>query len=411
MVKHIKLMLLISVLLVLTSILWFQVFSKSESGFSADITSCNTQVTNLRFSCYRAILEKHYKKDTIGLLNKLKDSDGLAIKEAFMPGGDVSYAIFGTNCHTFYHAVGDFVATYSSDDLKNMVDQGPTTCTNGYTMGVYKRIALKNRFDSSVLKQFFEVCKKGAENQCAHEIGHVLHDKYSYSVLKTLDDISLKNYRLTYPQPFEYTTFKEISSLASLDKPFEECKELVLEEKVAQCFTGVGHNLFLFSEFSPDGYKAIFEECSKINTQNKRSSNKENCYAFLIYRIGINEAATRFLSNKFEEGNKICDEVIILAGNEALKKHCYIGIGGGIGLFVDSEYSTSEIKEKNIARAKDELLNYAKLCEKSEKDFIEQCFAGLFGTRYAKLYDLLKIQYEPIEKLRPSWNSDFEVVG
>lgn len=387
-------------------ILVFQTFQKSEDRFSKDISKCNIVTTQLRFSCYRSVIETYYKEDLQGFLKKLKNNGNLSVKEAFARNRDVSYAIFGTNCHTFYHAVGDFVATYSNDNLQTMLEAGPSTCTNGYTMGIYKRFALKNRFDSAVLKEFFEVCKKGAENQCAHEIGHLLHDKYSYSVLKTLDDISLKNYHLTYPQSFEYTTFKEISSLTSLDKPFEECRELVPEAKVAQCFTGVGHNLFLFSEFSQDGYKTIFEECGKINTQ-----NKENCFAFLIYRIGINEAATRFLSNKFEKGNKICDEVIILAGSEDLKKHCYIGIGGGIGLFVDSEYSTSEIKEENVAGAKEEFLNYAKLCEKSKKEFIEQCFAGLFGTRYSKLYDLLKIYYEPIERLRPSWNSDFEVVG
>jgi len=57
------------------------------------------------------------------------------------------------------------------------------------------------------------------------------------------------------------------------------------------------------------------------------------------------------------------------------------------------------------------LLEYLKLCENSEKEFVNSCFAGLFGTKFAKFYDLLRIYYEPIDKLRPAWDSDFEVVG
>ena len=320
--------------------------------------------------------------------------------------GKISYAIFGTNCHTFYHAAGDFMATYSNESVQKILDLGPTTCTNGYTMGVYKRLALKNHYATDTFKEFYKVCKKGAENQCAHEIGHVLHDKYSYSVLKTLDNISSEDYQLAYPQKYDYVTFDK-NTAENLDKPFEECKKIMPDEnKLAQCFTGVGHNLFLFAEFSKDHYKAVFDECENVS-----ETNRDECYGFLVYRIGINEAGTKFLSKDFEGGRKVCDEIAERAKRPELKEHCYRGIGGGIGLFVDSEYALTEINEKNLFSIKNQLLGYLKLCENSDREFVNSCFAGLFGTKFAKFYDLLKIYYEKIEQLRPSWDSDFEVVG
>jgi len=103
--------------------------------------------------------------------------------------------------------------------------------------------------------------------------------------------------------------------------------------------------------------------------------------------------------------------VVDLSGRLDLKEHCYKGIGGGIGLFVDSEYALTEINEKNLLLVKSQLLEYLKLCKNSESKFVDSCFAGLFGTKFAKFYDLLRIYYERIEQLRPSWDNDFEVVG
>lgn len=299
------------------------------------------------------------------------------------------------------------MATHSNENVEKILDLGPTTCTNGYTMGVYKRLALKSHFSMDLLEKFYEVCKKGAENQCAHEIGHVLHDKYSYSVLKILDSISASQYHVTYPQKYDYVTFVNSGSADDLDKPFEDCKKIMPDQnKLAQCYTGIGHNLFLFAEFSKDGYKSMLSECAK--TQEK---NKNNCYAFLVYRIGINEAATQFLSHEYEAGRKVCEDVVVMSSKVEMKEHCYRGIGGGIGLFVDSEYALTDINEKNLVSVKNQLTDYLKLCEQSDEKFVDSCFAGLFGTKFAKFYDLLKIYYEPIEKLRPTWDSDFEVVG
>lgn len=380
---------------------------QNYANFANDVKACNSVETSHRFSCYRAVIETYYKGNISGFITRLKDEKDLSFEATFGESGEVSYAIFGTNCHTFYHATGDFIATYSNEGVQKILDYGPTTCTNGYTMGVYKRLALKNGFPTDLLKKFYEVCKEGAENQCAHEIGHILHDKYSYSVLKTLDTISLTQYKLAYPQKYTYALYESSDPKANVDKAFEECRQIMPDKnKLAQCYTGIGHNLFLFGEFANDGYKSVFSECSE-----RSGTNKNDCYAFLIYRIGINEAGTKFLSHKFEEGKKICSDVTDLARNEQMKEHCYRGIGGGIGLFVDSEYALTNIDEKNLVSIKRQLLEYMKLCEQSEEAYINSCFAGLFGTKFAKFYDLLKIYYEQIDKLRPSWDSDFEVVG
>ncbi len=380
--------------------------NKKKATFTSTVSECSKTATNLRFSCYRGTIEKYYRGDLKGFTAELKKEHDLSF-EAYDSQVNVSYAIFGTNCHTFYHAAGDFVATYSDEDVKTILSYGPSTCTNGYTMGVYKRIALKNHFSTDTLKEFYRVCKKGAENQCAHEIGHNLHDKYSYSILKILDGITTSQYHVSYPQKYDYVTFQS-STQADLNKPFEECKALMPDKnKLAQCFTGIGHNLFLYSEFSKDGYKSMFSECSKTNQE-----NKSNCYGFMIYRIGINEVATKFLSHEFSQGRKICDGVVAQVGGQAdFKEHCYKGLGGGIGLFIDSEYALTDINEKNLATVKKQLIEYLKLCEESEGKFVNSCFAGLFGTKFAKFYDLLRIDYKKIDELRPFWSSDFEVVG
>lgn len=396
------------VLVVLFSFFFFTVHRET---FTEEVQKCHATATNVRFSCYRTIIERHYKGSVPKLAEDFKNTDQLNLSFADSPGTDkkVTYAIFGTNCHTFYHGVGDFVATWA--DLENLnlselISIAPANCTDGFIMGLYKRLALRSEYDMNLLSQFWQSCRKGSENQCAHEIGHLLQDKYSYPVIGILDELSRKEYNLTYPKAYRYVRYHDGQS--DLNTPFEECKKLIPDNnKVAQCFTGVGHNLFLFSEFSNDGYKAIIDQC---NTS--AADNRTNCHKFLVYRIGINQATPHFLSDDFEEGNRICQDVINLTNNRELLKDCYIGIGGGIGLFADSEYALTEINEGNLSVMKGRFTHYMELCEKSEgSSAVDNCFAGLFGTRFAKFYDQLKLYHERIEELRPNWDSDFEVVG
>lgn len=382
---------------------FFYIYSAPAPTLEKDVYSCGRADPHLRFSCYRAALEKYFPPagDPEQYVRALEKNTELSFKAV----ENKEYAIFGTNCHTFYHAVGDFVATHAGDKaLQELLAYNSGKCTAGYTMGVYKRLALVDGYPTPLLKSFYDVCPQGQENQCAHEIGHLLHDKYTYSVLKIIDSVSEHDYDLTYPQTYQYA----VSSSTDLNAPFEECEEIIPISKpdlIRQCYTGIGHNLFLFSEFSPDGFASQFRECSTI-----KEENRESCSAFLLYRIGINEGAPRFLDNNFAAGNKICDDAVRQTGVPDLRMHCYIGIGGGIGLFIDSEYSGGEYESPTLTDT-ERLIGYAKLCEKAPSEFVDNCLAGLMGTKFRKFYADFKLKYEPIEKLLPKLNKTFEVTG
>lgn len=377
-------------------------------GFSRDIEQCNFIEKQLRFSCYRSVVEKYYKGDLEKFLSKVKNDASLTFK-----GKDTSYAIFGTNCHTFYHAVGDFIATNNTEpDIKSALNHCSLSCTNGCMMGLYKRTALENGFPTDLLKEFYGACREGEKHQCAHEIGHLLHDKYTESILKTLDELSYENYNFSYPEVYNYALFEN----PNLDAPFKECRKVVPEDEHSYCYTGVGHNLFLFSEFSPDGYKSQLQECMNIE-----GTNQEKCFGFLLFRIGINGVAPKFLSSQFVEGNEICEDAVGIIGRDDLMFHCYKGVGGGIGLFIESEYPEyfidadlpifdEEYTLDDIKKIKQALLDFAMLCEASPQNFVKECFQGLLGTRFKTLYLLFGVEQETIEELLPNLD-DFEVSG
>jgi len=383
-------------------------FSEAKVVFSKEIESCNFIEKELRFSCYRSVMEKYYEGNLEKFLGKVKNDVSLTFK-----GKDTSYAIFGTNCHTFYHALGDFIATNNAEpDMQSALNHCSLSCTNGCMMGFYKRMALEKGFPIDLLKEFYKVCREEEKHQCAHEIGHLLHDKYTTSILETLDGLSYEHYNFSYSQEYNYTLFEN----PNLDTPFEECREILPEDERSYCYTGVGHNLFLFSEFSPDGYKTQLQEC--MNTE---EPNRDKCFGFLLFRIGINSTAPKFLSSQFVAGNEICEDAIAIVGRDDLMYHCYKGVGGGIGLFIESEYPEYFIDAKipifneeytldDIKNIKRALLDFAMLCEASPEEFEAECFQGLLGTRFKTLYLLLGVKHEYIEKLLPNLG-DFEVSG
>lgn len=367
-----------------------------EIEFAARIKECNTIATEYRFSCYRSVLEKYYH----GSLDDLKDWIK-ANKQVSFESKDASYAIFGTNCHTFQHAVGDFIAAKGdSKDLARLVSYCPLTCTSGCIMGLYKRSALENNYSSDMISSLYTFCPEESKHQCAHEIGHILHDKYIYSILNILDGISTDRYGMVL-MPYQYKTFED----PDLHAPFMDCRNLVPED-VANCYTGVGHNMFLFAQFSEDKYNSSFRECGELTGQ-----ERDACYDFLIYRIGINDAATKFLSGKFEEGNRICNEIADAAKRKEARLHCFRGIGGGLGLFLDSEYSTIKITANTIGEIRGAVVERLGMCEEVEEEFIVECYKGLLGTRVKKLYIDLNLYNDVIEKILPEIKSDFEVVG
>lgn len=373
----------------------------ADEEFAQEIERCNKLTTQERFSCFRVALENYRTKigaHDLGSFVERVEGAGLSFASE-----NKTYAIFGTNCHTFYHALGDFIATQSDEEVGQLVNYCPLACTSGCVMGLYKRTALEHEFSTEILKEYYRSCRKAERVQCSHEIGHLLHDKYTTALLKTVDELTLKNYGFHYPQEYKYQLFDE----ADLNAPFTECREIIPEgELVRQCYTGVGHNMFVFTEFSPEGYKSQLDECSK----KAAGDDLENCYAFLLFRIGINDAATRFLSYNFEDGRKVCDESVALINREDLKYHCYVGLGGGLGLFLESEYPYKEIIDANLAQVRNELAEYARLCEQAPEEFVENCFKGLLGTRAKTLFKDLNVQHPKIQELLPELD-EFQVTG
>lgn len=375
------------------------VYAGKENGkkrFATVVGQCNAVASELRFSCYKSALENYYHGTLADLKKWLENNSYLSFK-----GKDASYAIFGTNCHTFYHAVGDIIAERGDgQDVATLVNNCPNTCTSACVMGLYKRNALINNFATSLLPRLYGVCPKGSEHQCTHEIGHILHDKYVFSILRILDDLGKKTYGLEQKK-YNY----QLSEKPDINAPFEECKKMVPEGELAYCYSGAGHNLFLFSQFATGGYAALFKDCENS------TAHKGDCYDFLIYRIGINDAATQFLSHRFDTGRRVCDDAATVSKRSEAKKHCYLGIGGGIGLFLDSEYTNQKITPENIGAIRKDVLDHIDLCEKSEKEYSTDCYKGLLGTRVKKLYSELNLHNLIIEKILPDSNNGFEVVG
>lgn len=379
-------------------------YQKSQNSFLTDIENCNDAASEIRFSCYRAMMEKYYAGNPEELSELLRSDTKLSFESTFAKGDSVTYAIFGTNCHTFYHAVGDFIAIHvKNKSVAENLSYGSNICTSGYMMGLYKRTAIISKFSEEIMSEFFEDCGQFGTHQCAHEIGHILHDKYTYSILKILDNLTERKYGLKPIEDYKYITLAE----QDLNAPFEDCRNLVPEEEYSYCYTGIGHNLFLFAEFSSEGFKSVFDECENKTYE----QNKEDCYAFIIYRIGINEAAPRILSNKIPEGLKVCADAISLSQDPNLKKHCYLGIGGGIGLYVDSEFAGFKIDDNTKKDAIKRLNQLIAYCKQVDDDQIDNCIAGLFGTPFKKYYQNLKVNNERAEKVLKEINKDFQVVG
>ncbi|MEX0877505.1 MAG: hypothetical protein WDZ40_01420 [Candidatus Spechtbacterales bacterium] len=369
---------------------------KSGQKFSLAVEGCNTLETQLRFSCYKNAISGHYKGSNDDFFPWI-ESQHLSFESA-----DASYAILGTNCHTFYHAVGDIIAEKGSEkDVSELINYCPPSCTSACMMGLYKRNALDKGYPSDLLSKFYEVCPKGSEHSCAHEIGHLLHDKYTYSILRILDELGKDNFNL-YPQKeYKYVTFND----PDLSAPFEECKSILPVNELPYCYTGIGHNMFLFSEFKEGGYEESFAECDSLG-----EGNKDECYDFFVYRIGINDVATKFLSGNVEEGKDICTQVSEDAQNEGVINHCYRGLGGGIGLFIDSEYAGVDIGKGNISQIQRDVVKKINLCE-AVGEFKNECYMGILGTGVKKLYKDLNLQHDVIEKIIPQIESDFQVVG
>jgi len=396
-----KIKLIILFILVIFLGVFLQINDRDTRVFSSSVEECNRVDQTERFSCFRSSLDNFFKKNEEKGLKSFMEI--IEEQNLSFDSDDNSYAIFGTNCHTYYHAVGDLLATYRGDeDIESTLGLCPLSCTSACMMGFFKRTAIAENFSSETLSTLYGACRDEELKSCSHEVGHLLHDKYTTSILQTLDRISSEKFGLLYNMEYLYKTYDAVD----LNKPFEDCRKLLPEDRWNQCFTGIGHNLFLFSEFSTDGYKGELNNCM----ENSNAQNREECLNYLVFRIGINEVAPRFLSSKFDEGNDICEEVSDYTKNDHLLEHCYIGLGGGIGLFVESELSGKNATWEDKEVLGEELKSYAKLCE-GALDYRESCFAGLLGTKFKDYFGIIRFEYEPFEEMFKNTDSNFRVIG
>ncbi|MDZ4260314.1 MAG: hypothetical protein U1A25_01490, partial [Candidatus Sungbacteria bacterium] len=377
-------------------LIFFSPFRGVSSPLAKNVAECNNILKQNRFSCFRAALERNYKGGDLGFFVKSIEQD----TTIDLHSQDNSYAIFGTNSHTFYHALGDLMATYDSRPIEDIVSLCPLTSTSGCAMGLHKRIALRNAYMPDTHQSFYAACRNAEKHQCAHEIGHTLHDEFMSSILQILDDITEKQFGLAPAKQYQYVSAKK----QNLNAPFETCKKVLPEEEWNFCFTGIGHNMFLFAEFSPEGFAGQFKSCEEVP-----QINRDACLSFLLFRIGINEAAPRFLSNDIEGGNKICADALKNANREDLAAHCYKGIGGGIGLFLESEFPLLRVHAATRAMQR-EILRGPNLCEQAPKQFRTECLMGILGTRYLLLYKQSGVRHEGVEILIPQIGN-FEVTS
>jgi hypothetical protein len=338
------------------------------SDFPSRVKLCNTMPEILRFSCYRSTIEQYFGKDTITFGEWIHSHQNISFETA-KKGGKVSYAVFGTNYHTFYHAAGDYIATYNrGKDILYVRNLGASTCTNGYIMGLYKRLALQQKFSLDYIKKLYTSCPEDEGYWCAHEVGHLLYDRNVYSILKVLDSISQKYYNVSYPQSYPYETF----SNEDAEKSFAECDLIFSDTKrQSECYSGIGHNIFLFSEFMQKDSSSIEKECENI-------SHKDSCHDYYMYRLGLNKVAPSFLSQKYNDGNTLCQKNA--KGNSRLLTFCYKGLGRGMGLFFNSEY-TNNVIENNKAQALKKIKEYKTLCSQSAKEFVSSCEKEFLDTK------------------------------
>lgn len=376
-------------------------FFLDTNNLSDNLTACQDSTTQERFSCFRAVIEEHFTDSNLEAYVSYVQANAFTENET----GGGEYAIFGTNCHTLYHALGDFVAAHRGTlPLKEAVLLGDIRCAGGYYMGFYKRNTYLNNYDDASIKAIYETCPEFAEVECAHELGHDLYEKYSHSILTVLDEISRTKYGMDIPKRTASSSMH-----VDLKSAFADCNTYLPEHLQPYCHSGVGHNMFLFGEINPGGYLAELANCEEVGDL----ADQKMCSEFLVYRVGINYAAPLFLNSRPDEGSNICEEIAEAArpsDKEEYLRHCYLGVGGGIGLFVDSEFLATEPEEDKIPQLKTELLHYANLCELTSEPFKETCFTGLFGTNFIDGYLKFRIHQPTIEKLIP-YIEDFKVVG
>lgn len=373
----------------------YRLRTANAAGITESIRKCNSATGRLRFSCYRAAIQRHRTGPMAEYTQSLEKNEHINFKT-----DDNSYSIFGNNCHTFYHALGDYIATEAVDTgkVKETIAMCPQGCQAGCAMGISKRMSLRRGYDLDFFKSFYAGCRPFEKHQCAHEIGHNLYDKYVSSILQTLDAISEKEFGLKPKQSYAYTK----TQTPDLDSPFVACRSLLPPEELRYCYTGIGHDLFLFSQFAPKGYETLISECKSLQD----TDHKDSCKSYLMLRIGINDAAPKYLKQDFAGAAELCSATTELMEKPELLKRCYLGLGGGIGFYVESEYLDRNTTDITPSDMQEILKRYARLCDSTPPEFTDACYSGLMNTGFGALYKAYGPKIDGVEKILPELTSD-----
>lgn len=395
------LLLTVLVFLFLAAALAVLLQERRREALHADVLSCETAAARERFSCFRAALERHAGSGSVA------DYVARAKKIGSRPGVFISdYAVFGTNCHTFYHALGDFVAAHAPNlPLAVQLSLGSDACSSGYAMGLYKRRTYERAFADDAISEIYHSCNARVADlgECAHEVGHALADKHVGPVLAVLD-------RLT-------AAFIGSSSLPSVRQPevsgtpgnigsaFADCRRFLPSSGWKACYSGVAHNLFAFAEFDPSGavLKKELRACGEISDLKSRAA----CAASTMHIIGTSVAAPLIIGGSVKEGKAVCGEAAAL---DALKREerlrdCYFGVGVGAGLYAESEYPPAAAPQGYAPISAQELSRYTGVCETVPRESAETCFRGLVGTGFAALYQGAGASSAPVERALASYST------
>lgn len=299
----------------------------TEDTIAEKVASCNVEKVERKFSCYRALLDGIYKGQPIEeFVRAIEQDSSISFKKRADPIG-----VFGTNCHNFYHALGDFIASESQDhvNLEEFFELCPSTCTGGCYMAAFKRNVMNQDYSSESIQKNLTACTKLSPYACSHEYGHLLHDSATQPVMQIVDEISSKSFGLSYVNGNSYEVLDKIGA----DELFTSCSNL--ENGLGGiCNTGIGHNMFLLIDYSQNGLSQAVSECSDYFT---KSLDISECKRQIIYRTGINKVASLYLSGEFEAGFEKCSEVVALTGEPDLLEYCFYSLGRGLGWLFISE--------------------------------------------------------------------------
>lgn len=371
-----------------------------ERLLHAEVKGCEERAPHERFSCFRAALERRAPAgDVIRFVEDVRDSSSR--RGTFAS----EYAVFGTNCHTFYHALGDFVAAHAPDlPLSDQLALGGGACSGGYAMGLYKRIAYAGAFEDGLLSQLYRSCEKDERGagDCAHEIGHALHDKHTRPALMAVDRLTAQF--LDRPSEAARDNAESVTAPREKANPFEDCRRLLPPRAWRACYTGVGHNIFLFVELDPRGVTLQDElrACAAIGNV----ADRDACAYSTMHLVGTNRAAPLFIAGRNAEGTAACADTASLdpARERERLTRCYFGAGVGIGLYAESEYPQEALVRSGAPILIDKLARYTDACETTPAPFIGECFAGLLGTGFSNLYERSGRQHPLVERARAAQN-------